>query len=105
MTKAKEKIDNRMAYHLQQLAQLRAKKKEELSKEKKAEKAKRASKNILFGASICKVLGIDYTEIDDYLPKIVGLVASTVKYIEDPKVLAKGTELLESWKNGGDRNE
>ena len=34
MTKAKEKIDNRMAYHLQQLAQLRAKKKEEESKEK-----------------------------------------------------------------------
>ena len=105
MSKAKEKIDNRMAYHLQQLAQLRAKKKEELSKEKKAEKAKRASKNILFGASICKVLGIDHTEIDEYLPKIVGLFSSTVQYINDPKVLAKGTDLLESWKNGGDRNE
>ncbi|MFO6005334.1 hypothetical protein, partial [Pseudomonas aeruginosa] len=61
-----------MAYHLQQLAQLRAKKKEELSKEKKAEKAKRASKNILFGASICKVLGIDYTKIDEYLPSSRG---------------------------------
>ncbi|UVV99006.1 hypothetical protein NYE91_28270 (plasmid) [Citrobacter freundii] len=72
MSKAKEKIDNRMAYHLQQLAQLRAKKKEELSKEKKAEKAKRASKNILFGASICKVLGIDYTKIDEYLPSVIG---------------------------------
>ncbi|XJB66368.1 hypothetical protein AB2G02_26045 (plasmid) [Escherichia coli] len=40
MTKAKEKIDNRMAYHLQQLAQLRAKKKEEESKEKVAERKK-----------------------------------------------------------------
>jgi len=39
------------------------------------------------------------------LPKIVGLVASTVKYIEEPKLRAKGTELLDSWKNGGDRNE
>ncbi|MCP5939664.1 hypothetical protein NL351_27510, partial [Klebsiella pneumoniae] len=63
------------------------------------------SKNILLGASICKVLGIDYTEIDEYLPKIVGLFSSTVQYINDPKVLAKGTDLLESWKNGGDRNE
>ncbi|MCP5682620.1 hypothetical protein NL328_27290, partial [Klebsiella pneumoniae] len=89
-------------YHQKQLAQLKAKKKEELSKEKKAEKAKRASKNILLGASICKVLGIDYTEIDEYLPKIVGLFSSTVQYINDPKVLAKGTDLLESWKNGGD---
>ena len=105
MSKAKEKIDNRMAYHLQQLAQLRAKKKEEESKEKVAERKKRASKNILLGASICKVLGIDHTEIDEYLPKIVGLFSSTVQYINDPNVLAKGTELLESWKNGGDRNE
>ncbi|EKN4176603.1 hypothetical protein ACHZG5_004612 [Yersinia enterocolitica] len=105
MTKKMEKIEDRVSYHQKQLAQLKAKKKEELSKEKKAEKAKRVSKNILLGASVCKVLGIDYTEIDDYLPKIVGLVASTIKYIEDPKVLAKGTELLESWKNGGDRNE
>lgn len=40
MSKAKEKIDNRMAYHLQQLAQLRAKKKEELSKEKRQKKQK-----------------------------------------------------------------
>ena len=100
-----EKIEDRVSYHQKQLAQLKAKKKEELSKEKKAEKAKRASKNILFGASICKVLGIDYTEIDEYLPKIVGLFSSTVQYINDPKVLAKGTDLLESWKNGGDRNE
>jgi hypothetical protein len=51
------------------------------------------------------VLGIDHTEIDEYLPKIVGLFSSTVQYINDPKVLAKGTDLLESWKNGGDRNE
>lgn len=100
-----EKIEDRVSYHQKQLAQLKAKKKEELSKEKKAEKAKRASKNILLGASICKVLDIDYTEIDEYLPKIVGLFSSTVQYINDPKVLAKGTDLLESWKNGGDRNE
>ncbi|EAA9542347.1 hypothetical protein ABVZ06_005048 [Escherichia coli] len=105
MTKKMEKIEDRVSYHQKQLAQLKAKKKEELSKEKKAEKAKRASKNILLGASICKVLGIDYTEIDEYLPKIVGLFSSTVQYINDPKVLAKGTDLLESWKNGGDRNE
>ncbi|HBZ8125260.1 TPA: hypothetical protein MM164_005528 [Klebsiella pneumoniae] len=105
MSKTKEKIDNRMAYHLQQLAQLRAKKKEEDSKEKLAERKKRTSKNILLGSSICKVLNIDYTEIDEYLPKIVGLFSSTVQYINDPKVLAKGTDLLESWKNGGDRNE
>ena len=105
MTKKMEKIEDRVSYHQKQLAELKAKKKEELSKEKKAEKAKRASKNILLGASICKVLGIDYTEIDEYLPKIVGLFSSTVQYINDPKVLAKGTDLLESWKNGGDRNE
>ncbi|HCD3443487.1 TPA: hypothetical protein NBN72_004881 [Escherichia coli] len=105
MTKKMEKIEDRVSYHQKQLAQLKAKKKEELSKEKKAEKAKRASKNILLGASICKVLDIDYTEIDEYLPKIVGLFSSTVQYINDPKVLAKGTDLLESWKNGGDRNE
>jgi hypothetical protein len=40
MSKAKEKIDNRMAYHQKQLAQLKAKKKEELSKEKKQRKQK-----------------------------------------------------------------
>ncbi|MBJ8402033.1 MULTISPECIES: hypothetical protein [Citrobacter] len=105
MSKKMEKIENRVSYHQQQLAQLKAKKKQELSKDKIAEKKRRNSKNILLGASLCKVLGIDYTEIDEYLPKIVGLVSSTVKYIEDPKVLAKGTELLDSWKNGGDRNE
>lgn len=105
MTKKMEKIEDRVSYHQKQLAQLKAKKKEALSKEKKAEKAKRASKNILLGASICKVLGIDHTEIDEYLPKIVGLFSSTVQYINDPKVLAKGTDLLESWKNGDDRNE
>jgi len=105
MSKKMEKIEDRVLYHQKQLEQLKTKKKQEISKEKKAEKAKRVSKNILLGASVCKVLGIDYTEIDDYLPKIVGLVASTVKYIEEPKLRAKGTELLDSWKNGGDRNE
>ncbi|EDK8848433.1 hypothetical protein LJ781_004675 [Salmonella enterica] len=105
MSKAKEKIDNRMAYHLQQLAQLRAKKKEEESKEKVAERKKRASKNILLGSSICKVLNIDYTEIDEYLPKIIGLLYSKEQHINNPAYLLKGNELLESWKNGGDRNE
>ena len=105
MTKAKEKIDNRMAYHLQQLAQLRAKKKEELSKEKKAEKAKRASKNILFGASICKVLGIDYTKIDEYLPSVIGYLDLKKQNLKNSVYGDRGNELLESWKNGGDRNE
>lgn len=105
MSKKMEKIEDRVSYHQQQLAQLKTKKKQELSKEKKAEKAKRASKNILLGASVCKVLGIDYTEIDDYLPKIVGLISGTLQYINDPKAQAKGAKLLESWKNGGDRNE
>ena len=105
MTKAKEKIDNRMAYHLQQLAQLRAKKKEELSKEKKAEKAKRASKNILFGASICKVLGIDYTKIDEYLPSVIGYLDLKKQNLRNSVYADRGNELLESWKNNGDRNE
>ena len=74
-------------------------------KEKKAEKAKRASKNILLGASVCKVLGIDYTEIDEYLPKIIGLLYSKEQHINNPAYLLKGNELLESWKNDGDRNE
>ena len=105
MSKKMEKIEDRVSYHQKQLAQLKAKKKEELSKEKKAEKAKRASKNILFGASICKVLGIDYTEIDEYLPKIIGLLYSKEQHINNPAYLLKGNELLESWKNDGDRNE
>ena len=87
-----------MAYHLQQLAQLRAKKKEEDSKEKVAERKKRASKNILLGSSICKVLNIDYTEIDEYLPKIIGLLDSKGQHINNPAYLLKGNELLESWK-------
>ncbi len=105
MSKTKEKIDNRMAYHLQQLAQLKAKKKEEDSKEKVAERKKRASKNILLGSSICKVLNIDYTEIDEWMPKIIGLFSGTMKYIEDPKISEEGKKLLDSWKNSGDRNE
>ena len=105
MSKAKEKIDNRMAYHLQQLAQLRAKKKEELSKEKKAEKEKRASKSILFGASICKVLGIDYTKIDEYLPSVIGYLDLKKQNLRNSVYADRGNELLESWKNGGDRNE
>lgn len=105
MSKTKEKIDNRMAYHLQQLAQLRAKKKEEDSKEKIAERKKRASKNILLGSSICKVLNIDHTEIDEYLPKIIGLLDSKGQHINNPAYLLKGNEILDSWKNDGDRNE
>lgn len=105
MSKTKEKIDNRMAYHLQQLAQLRAKKKEEDSKEKLAERKKRTSKNILLGSSICKVLNIDYTEIDEYLPKIIGLLDSKGQHINNPAYLLKGNEILDGWKNDGDRNE
>lgn len=105
MSKAKEKIDNRMAYHLQQLAQLRAKKKEEESKEKVAERKKRASKNILLGSSICKVLNIDYTQIDEYLPSVIGYLDLKKQNLRNSVYADRGNELLESWKNDGARNE
>ena len=59
----------------------------------------------MLGSSICKILNIDYTEIDEYLPKIIGLLYSKEQHINNPAYLLKGNELLESWKNGGDRNE
>ena len=105
MTKKMEKIEDRVSYHQKQLAQLRTKKKEELSKAKKAEKAKRASKNILLGSSICKILNIDYTEIDEYLPSIIGYLDLKKQNLRNSVYADRGNELLESWKNDGDRNE
>ncbi|EHG2796497.1 hypothetical protein J4S35_004285, partial [Salmonella enterica] len=42
MSKKIDKIENRLAYHQKQLDQLKTKKKEEVSKNKEAERRKRA---------------------------------------------------------------
>lgn len=83
----------------------KSKEKRRVEQRKKAEKAKRASKNILFGASICKVLGIDYTKIDEYLPSVIGYLDLKKQNLRNSVYADRGNELLESWKNGGDRNE
>ncbi|EJO2424869.1 hypothetical protein NRD93_004254, partial [Salmonella enterica] len=72
MSKKIDKIENRLAYHQKQLDQLKTKKKEEVSKNKEAERRKRARILIEMGANICKVLGISYLEKDDHLPSLIG---------------------------------
>ncbi|ECR8419125.1 hypothetical protein F2D83_24480, partial [Salmonella enterica] len=72
MSKKIDKIENRLAYHQKQLDQLKTKKKEEVSKNKEAERRKRARILIEMGVNICKVLGISYLEKDDHLPSLIG---------------------------------
>ncbi|EML2679722.1 hypothetical protein RYF65_002922 [Klebsiella michiganensis] len=105
MSKKIDKIENRVLYHQQQLAQLKAKKKEEISKSKDAERRKRARVLIEMGANICKVLGIKYLEIDEHLPSVIGYLDLKKQNLKNNVYADRGNELLDNWKNGGDRNE
>lgn len=105
MSKKIDKIENRLAYHQKQLDQLKTKKKEEVSKNKEAERRKRARILIEMGANICKVLGISYLEKDDYLPSLIGYLDLKKQNLRNSVYADRGNELLDSWKNGGDRNE
>ncbi|EAN6356388.1 hypothetical protein DPD05_15645 [Salmonella enterica subsp. enterica serovar Ituri] len=105
MSKKIDKIENRLAYHQKQLDQLKTKKKEEVSKNKEAERRKRARILIEMGANICKVLGISYLEKDDHLPSLIGYLDLKKQNLRNSVYADRGNELLDSWKNGGDRNE
>lgn len=105
MSKKIDKIENRLAYHQKQLEQLKTKKKEEVSKNKEAERRKRARILIEMGANICKVLGISYLEKDDHLPSLIGYLDLKKQNLRNSVYADRGNELLDSWKNGGDRNE
>lgn len=105
MSRKMEKIEDRVLYHQQQLAQLKAKKKEEISKNKQVERKKRARVLIEIGANICKVLGISYLEKDEHLPSVIGYLDLKKQNLKNNVYADRGNELLDSWKNGGDRNE
>ncbi|HCB4418927.1 TPA: hypothetical protein MZR05_004370, partial [Salmonella enterica] len=102
MSKKIDKIENRLAYHQKQLDQLKTKKKEEVSKNKEAERRKRARILIEMGANICKVLGISYLEKDDHLPSLIGYLDLKKQNLRNSVYADRGNELLDSWKNGGD---
>ncbi|EBO9448196.1 hypothetical protein R331_01060 [Salmonella enterica] len=105
MSRKMEKIEDRVLYHQQQLAQLKAKKKEEISRNKEAERRKRARVLIEMGANICKVLGIKYVEIDEHLPSVIGYLDLKKQNLKNNVYADRGNELLNNWKNGNDRNE
>lgn len=105
MSKKMDKIENRVLYHQQQLAQLKAKKRDEIRKSKEAERRKRARVLIEMGANICKVLGISHLEIDENLPSVIGYLDLKKQNLKNNVYADRGNELLVSWKNGGDRNE
>lgn len=105
MSKKINKIESRVLYHQQQLAQLKAKKKEEISKNKETERRKRARVLIEMGANICKVLGISHFEINEHLPSVIGYLDLKKQNLRNNVYADRGNELLDSWKNGGDRNE
>ncbi|WP_409160305.1 hypothetical protein [Pectobacterium sp. B2J-2] len=93
-----EKIEDRVLYHQKQLALLKQKKKQAVARNKKSERKERANKLIKLGASVAKVLNMDYREIDDNLSKIIGLLEITKQYIDDSRTLKKGESILISWK-------
>ncbi|EKN3488163.1 hypothetical protein OZ832_002588 [Yersinia enterocolitica] len=102
MSKKMEKIEDRVLYHQKQLTLLKQKKKQVAAKDKKEERKERVSKFIKVGASVAKVLNMDYREIDANLSKIIGLLEITKQHINDSRIFEKGENILNSW-DGDDK--
>lgn len=103
MSKTKDKIDDRVSYHLQQLTLLKAKKKQIDSVEKKKAKKLETHRKIVMGASMLKFFGAGPDDVDDLLPRLLGVLSAIKnldKVIAMPKYLDDGQKILDSWKEG-----
>lgn len=98
-----KKIDDRLDYHLKQVAQLKQKKKQIDSIEKRKAKKIETHKKIIMGASILKFFDAKPEDVDDLLPRLIGLlkdVGNLHTAMASPKRQADGQKILDSWKEG-----
>lgn len=97
-----KKIDDRLDYHLKQVAQLKQKKKQIDSIEKRKAKKLETHKKIVLGASVLKFFKTKPEDADELLPRLIG-VLSAIRELDsvmvDPRHKKKGLEILENWKN------
>lgn len=96
-----KKIDDRLDYHLKQIAQLKQKKKQIDSIEKKKAKKLETHKKIIMGASVLKFFNAQPEDVDDLLPRLLG-VLSAVRELDKAMALPvhhkNGLKILDSWK-------
>lgn len=69
------------------LALSRQKKKKAEKKAKQAERHVKNNRVILLGSLIAKALDIEYTQIEKYLPKIIGLLECNKQHIKAKTIL------------------
>ena len=96
-----KKIDDRLDYHLKQVAQLKQKKKQIDSIEKRKAKKLETHKKIVLGASILKFFDAKPEDVDDLLPRLIGLlkdVRNLETALASNKRQADGQSILDSWK-------
>lgn len=51
----------------------------------------------LLGESVAKVLNIDHTQIDQYLPDIISFLENNREKFNNPEVFAKGESIMKVW--------
>lgn len=78
-----------MEDYKEQLALSRQKKKKAKTRIKQAEMKVKNNKVMLFGSLITKAINIEYTQIDEFLPKIIGLLECNKQYIKEQMVKVK----------------
>lgn len=96
-----KKIDDRLDYHLKQVAQLKQKKKQIDSIEKRKAKKLETHKKIVLGASVLKFFNAQPEDVDDLLPRLLGLLKDVQNLhtaMASNKRQADGQKILDSWK-------
>lgn len=96
-----KKIDDRLDYHLKQVAQLKQKKKQIDSIEKKKAKKLETHKKIIMGASVLKFFNAQPEDVDDLLPRLLGIL-SAVRGLDNAMVSPvhhkNGLKILDGWR-------
>lgn len=76
------------------LALTRQKKKKAATKTKQTERHIKNNRIILLGSLIAKAIDIEYTQIDAYLPKIIGLLEHNKQQIKGKTILVKKVKCI-----------
>lgn len=96
-----KKIDDRLEYHKRQLTQLKQKKKQIDSIEKRKAKKLETHKKIVLGASVLKFFDAQPEDVDDLLPRLLGILSAIReldKAMASPGHHKSGLKILDSWK-------